>query len=119
LQARKSPPPPYLHNRAGVVFVPEDFEKSEYLTARVLKGTPAWEANVRDGDVLLKIDDLDATRWRTDPAVKPNGCLSDPPAGTKVRLTLKRGDKEFQTEIVLRDLIGPDVATKKLNEPPR
>jgi hypothetical protein len=109
LQPRKSPALPYQHNRAGVVFVPEDIEKSKYLTARVLKGTPAWEANVRDGDVLLKVDDMD-----------PEGSDScRRPSGTKIRLTLKRGDKEFQTEIVLRDLIGPDVAAKTLKEPPR
>jgi hypothetical protein len=32
---------------------------------------------------------------------------------------LKRGAEEFQTTIVLRDLIGPEGAAKKLNEPPR
>jgi C-terminal processing protease CtpA/Prc len=59
--------------------------------------------------VLLKVDDMD-----------PEGSDScRRPAGTKIRLTLKRGDKEFQTEIVLRDLIGPDVAAKTLKEPPR
>jgi hypothetical protein len=112
-QNRKSPPPPYSHNRAGVVFVPADVEKSRYLTAHVLPGTPAYEANVRDEDVLLKIDDLDATQWRTDPALKqPNSCFDDRPIGSRIRLTLKRGNDEFETNVVLRELIGPEAAMK-------
>jgi Aspartyl protease/PDZ domain len=101
-----APPTPYSHNRAGAVFVPDDLEKSEYLTARVLPGTPAYEANVRAGDVLLKIDDVDATHWRTNSAMRQSD-IWEQPAGTKVRVTLKREDKELQTTIVLRDLIGP------------
>jgi hypothetical protein len=109
LQPNKSKPVSYEHNRAGAVFVPEDLEKSDDLVARVLPGTPADEANVRDGDVLLKIDGRDATQWRTDPALQPQSRFWEQPAGTKVRLTLKRGAEEFQTEITLRDLIGPAV----------
>jgi HSP90 family molecular chaperone len=41
--------------------------------------------------------------------LQPQSRFWEQPAGTKVRLTLKRGAEEFQTEITLRDLIGPAV----------
>jgi hypothetical protein len=95
------------HNRIGAVFIPKDINQGGNLIAHVLNPGPAYAANVRNGDELLKIDDLDATRWQTDPAFGTQSRFWIRPAGTKITLTLKRGEKEVQTDIVLRDLLGP------------
>ena len=60
-RARKTPVPPYEHNRLGVVFVPQE-SRSDELVAQVVDGSPAYEAGIRNGDVLLKIGELDVTK---------------------------------------------------------
>ena len=69
VQPHPGPRAPYQHNRLGAIFAPGD--ASDDLVAFVLDGSPAYEAGIRNGDVLLKIGDLDATKWQTDPAVLP------------------------------------------------
>ncbi len=63
--------------------------------ADVADESPAYEAGIRNDDVLLKIGELDATKWRTDPKVLPLSRFWNSPAGTKLELTLKRGDREL------------------------
>lgn len=98
--------PPYNHNRLGAVFVPRNME-SDPLLAHVAAGSPAHVAGIRDGDVLLKIDRLDATKWRSDPQVMPLSRFWQQPSGTILELTLKRGDQELQKTVILKDIIGP------------
>lgn len=88
---REEPAPAYPHNRLGAVFVPRDME-SDPLLAHVAPGSPAYLAGIRDNDVLLKIDDLDVTRWRTDPQVMPLSRFWERSAGTALKLALKRGN---------------------------
>jgi predicted metalloprotease with PDZ domain len=68
VRAKKTVATPPDHNRLGAVFVPIE-SQSDDLIAHVIAGGPAYDAGVRDGDVLLKIDKLDVTRWRTDPTI--------------------------------------------------
>jgi hypothetical protein len=63
---------------------------------------------IRDGDVLLKIGVLNVTRWRTDPLILPLSRFWSQPAGTKHRLTLKRGDETYETTVTLEDLPAVD-----------
>lgn len=105
-----TPARPYPHNRLGAVFAPRA-DDSDPLLARVAPASPAYLAGLRDGDVLLKIDDLDVTHWRTAPGVMPlRRFWCDRPPGTTYRLSLKRGEKEFQTTVTLRHLLGPEAA---------
>ena len=106
LRARQTPPPAYPHNRGGAVFVPADFNSND-LIAHVVEGSPAWDAGVRDGDVLLRVGDVDATKWRTAPDAKPGNTFGEKPAGTAVVLTLRRGQEIFKAKVVLRDLLPP------------
>ena len=101
-----SPPKPYEHNRLGAVFTPKDLD-SDPLIARVAPGSPAEEAGVRDGDRLLAIGGLDATRWRTDPAVMPLSRHFERAAGTPIHLTLERDGERKLIEAVLRDILAP------------
>ena len=100
------PVAPYDHNRLGAVFVPPSIEGGD-LTARVLDGSPGYAAGIRNGDVLLKIGDLDATKWRTDPAVLPLSRFWESPPGTRLELTLRRGTEVFKATPVLRQILGP------------
>ena len=107
LRPRQTPVLPYEHNRLGAAFVPRD-PTNDDLVAHVADGSPAYEAGIRNDDVLLKIGELDVTKWRTDPKVLPLSRFWNSPAGTKLELTLKRGDKVFKTTAVLRNILPPD-----------
>jgi hypothetical protein len=98
----------YAYNLLGAVFVPKDLAKDDDLIARVITNSPAWRAGIRDGDVLLKIGVLNVTRWRTDPLILPLSRFWSQPAGTKHRLTLKRGDTVYETVVTLEDLPAVD-----------
>jgi hypothetical protein len=103
------PIPSPAHNRLGAVFVPSDMQHDP-LEAHVVKGSPAEAAGIADGDILLKIDDLEVTQWRSNPAVMPMTRFWERPAGTKMVLLLKRANKEFTSTVTLRNLIGPDAS---------
>ncbi len=107
LRPRTTPPLLYEHNRLGAVFVPRDSQNDD-LIAHVVDDSPAGEAGIRNDDVLLKIGELDATKWRTDSNVLPLSRFWNSPAGTKLELTLKHGDKIFKTTTVLRNILPPD-----------
>jgi hypothetical protein len=95
----------YDYNRAGVVFLPADSQSAD-LRANVLDGGPAYEAGLRNGDRLLSVEGRDVAGWRTD----PNGWMSntstfEQPAGTKVRLTVRRDAQPMDVAIVLQELL--------------
>ena len=106
LHPRDPPAPPYDHNRLGAVFTPVNLQTDD-LIGRVADGSPAQEAGIRNGDILLKIGDLDATKWRSDPAVMPLSQFWTRPPGTKLELTLKRGEKIYRANVVLRQILSP------------
>jgi hypothetical protein len=109
LRPKNTAPPPYEHNRLGAVFAPHDREGVD-LVAHVIDGSPAFEAGVRDGDVLLKVGDLDVTKWRTDPTVLPLSRFWERPPGTKLDLAWKRGTQTMRATAVLRQILAPDAA---------
>ena len=99
---RKSTYSNYSYNRLGAVFCPTT-KQPEKGVARVIKGSPAYVAGVRDGDVLLDVDGIRASSWNRD-------WLSrfSLPAGTKLKLTLDRKGKVFQTTATLTDILQPN-----------
>ena len=104
LRPKTTSSPEYKHNRSGAVFVPSD-EKSDTLIARVVDGGPAYEAGIRNGDILLRIGEKDVTHWRTS-----SNSLSvfwQKPAGTELALTLRRSNETFKTTVTLRDILAP------------
>jgi hypothetical protein len=105
LRPKATTPTPYEHNRYGAVFVPRD-EKNDDLVARVVEGSPAYESGVRDGDVLVSAGGRDMSGWRK----KPGGLVAfwSGPAGTKLAVTVKRGERTVETTTVLRDILPPE-----------
>lgn len=93
----------YEYNRLGAVFVPVAGQ-GDALVARVVQGGPAHRAGIRQDDILLRIDDLDVTKWRTDPRVLPLSRFWSRPAGTALRFGLQRHGKTFDVSAVLEDI---------------
>jgi hypothetical protein len=115
IQTRHDPKTRYNYNRIGAVFTPRQVTGGDLL-ARVLKGTPAYEAGVRDGDILLKIGDLDATQWQTDPRIRPMSRFWEQPSGTKVCLECKRGESLVNAAIELKELFPKAAAPRETSK---
>ena len=98
---RSSPSEPYRHNRIGAAFVPRELESLE-LVALVVAGGPAADADVRDGDVLLKVNERPADEWWKDPITSWEAL-----PGTKFNLTLRRGAVVLERTVVARDILMP------------
>lgn len=76
------------------------------------EGSPAEEAGIRPGDVLLEADGVDLSRTDLTGAAE----LIRGPAGTSVRLKVQRGEETFEVEIE-RDVIEiPSVRGEILDE---
>lgn len=103
---RPEPPPPYEHNRLGAVFTPRDAVSDE-LVADVAPGTPAARAGLRNGDVLVAIDRLDVTPWRTQPGILPLARFWSQSAGTKLALRVRRNDHPVTVTATLANILGP------------
>jgi hypothetical protein len=106
LKLKRTPPPPYQHNRLGAVFVPTN-PHSDDLIAQVARRSPAHEAGICNGDILLKIGKLDATKWRSDPAIVPLSQFWMQPPETKLALTLRRDSGIYTTIVMLRQILTP------------
>jgi len=101
----------YPYNRLGAVFVPKDMQGKD-LIAHVVEGSPAYSAGIRNRDILLSIDNLDVTKWRTDPRVLPLSRFWKRSADTKLRLSLERNDKRFETIVILKDILSQNNLTE-------
>jgi PDZ domain len=94
---------PYSHNRLGAMFLPSRMD-GEALVATVIKGSPADEAGIQDGDILLKVNEFDVSISKLD------GLRTFwMPAGTKLHFMLKRNGQTNETTAVLRDILAPIV----------
>ncbi len=86
---------PGIFNRAGIVVDPTD--KGEKVMT-VLPGSPGEIAGLAAGDLITKID-----------GHAPSDDLDDPaflqPVGTVVRMTIKRGDKDVQVDVTLKEIL--------------
>jgi len=97
-------PEPYEHNRLGAVFIPSDPDNEDDFVAHVASGSPAQEAGIQNGDVLLKINDLDLTK---DPKVIVNKYWNGP-KDSEFRLLLHRGRQTNEVVVKLENILGPD-----------
>lgn len=97
----------YDHNRMGAVFVPRDIQSLD-LVATVVPHSPAEQAGVRTGDVLLNIDSLDVTAWQTQPGIMPLSQFWARPPGTRLMLTLERNHQIVVLPVILQEILGPE-----------
>ena len=94
----------YDYNRSGGTFLPVDNRSSD-LVATVLEPGPAYEAGIRDGDKLLRVNGRDITGWRTDPSITEGPSAFQKPAGTKLNLTVLREGQPRDVTVTLRELL--------------
>lgn len=92
------------YNRLGAVFVPCDIQTGKALIAHVIKNSPAYTAGIRDSDELLRISQLDVTKWRTDPNVLPLSRFWEKPAGTELDLVLMRDGEQKKIKVKLAEI---------------
>ena len=85
---------------------PDDIN-SENLYAHVVEGSPAYIAGLRNRDILARINDLDVTKWRTDPEVLPLSRFWTAPSGTKLKLIYSRMGIQNQINVELREIFYP------------
>lgn len=78
-----------------------------------LKGTPAYRAGIKAGDLILEIDGKDASEITITQAVK----LIRGPKGTKIKLTLiHQGETEpYEVEIIRDKILVPSVELEFIN----
>ena len=112
LQPCPHPKAEYSYNRIGAVFTPRDVHGGD-LIARVVRGGPAYEAGVRDGDILLQIGDLGATKWQTDPRILPLSRFWSQPAGTEVSLSCLRQGTNLNLTVELKEVFPRAVSPRK------
>ena len=108
LRPKKTSAPPPPHQRIGpsAAFVPRNAQ-SDDLVAHVANASPAYEAGIRDGDMLVRIGEREATKWRADaefPRMLFPRSSRDETAGTKLELTLKRGEQTFKITVAEQEI---------------
>jgi len=102
------------YNRLGATFAPKSLDSVE-LIAQVLTDSPGYRCGIRDGDILLRVDDVDMTKWRTDPVIwKRRFWYAEP--GTQYNLELRRGGKRIDLQVTLEEIFPVGRNKKKLNE---
>lgn len=74
----------------------------------VIEGTPAQKAGLKDGDIIMKVDDKDAT------GLKPSqvAALVRGEENTKVTLTILRDKKNIKKTIIRKDIKIKNVKSK-------
>lgn len=81
--------------------------------AQVYRGSPAQRAGLKQGDVIVAAD---GTKLKGKPE-EASTALIKGPAGTKVRLTVRRGDREFTRTVERARITVPAVASKVVDTP--
>ena len=106
LRPKTTRPQAYQHNRLGAVFAQPALQ-GKGMVAQVVDGSPAYEAGVRNGDVLSHV----TIHWGLIPRLTlrhfPDDEFQRGPAGTKLDLTLNRGGKTLKATAILRDIVAP------------
>ena len=94
----------FRYNRLGATFLPASLE-SERLVGHVLKNSPAYKAGLRSGDVLLRVDNIDMTRWKTDPNIWKRK-FWEAASGTKYSLEIERSNRKQVIPVVLEEILN-------------
>lgn len=101
LRAKRTSHSSYTYNRLGAVFVATT-EHPRQGVAMVVDGSPAYDAGIRDGDILLEVEGIRVDGWTDDWLSK-----FELPAGTKLQFLLLRNGTNFETTAVLRGILDP------------
>lgn len=92
---------PFVYSKTGMVILAEGDALNTFTIVQVRENTPASEAGIQEGDVLLKINGL---KTKHMDLMRINHKLQRRD-GKKIRLKLKRGEEEYKTTFRLQNII--------------
>lgn len=78
---------------------------SQVIIQSVIDGSPAQQAGLQGGDMIMAVNDKATTGW----SVEQSASVIRGEKGTSVRLTIKRGDTTSDYNIVRADIVNPSV----------
>lgn len=93
--------PPFTMDRSGMILYAYGLQFNQFVVNEVLDNSPASHADIRPGDVLLRIQGTSAQYFNLDGV---NKLLQKRP-GKKIRLQLVREKEIIHKELILMDLI--------------
>lgn len=98
-----------LHgNIGGGIGAEIGMRKGKPTIVRPLENSPAKEAGVMAGEVILKVNDESVIGWDVEKVVsKVRGDID-----TSVKLTLLNGDKSHEVSVIRRNIVAPAVESK-------
>ena len=101
-----------LSDYTGIgVYVAETKNNEVIILAPVGKESPAFKAGIEAGDIIIKINDEDVTELDLQKIVsKMKG-----QEGTKVKITVKRDDKELEFEVTRKNIKVSEITSKMLD----
>jgi len=86
------------------------------LIASVSDKSPAVEAGLRAGDIILKIDGQPVSARFAEELPRFYKKIADYPVGSKIELTVLRGDKQIYVDVItheLGEILGRDLECKE------
>jgi predicted aspartyl protease len=92
---------PFAMDRSGLIIFAYGIDFTQYVVKDVLDNSPALRADIRNGDIILKIQGL-PTRYFTLDGIN---ALLQKKEGKRIRLLLKRDNEVIRKEFHLKDLI--------------
>lgn len=85
-------------------------ENGEVVVKEIFPGAPAEEGGLREGDLLVRIDDVSCLGMGvSDASDRLRG-----PAGTQVRVRIRRGDRELDLVLVRAEVKIPNLDSRVL-----
>lgn len=93
-------------------YVSKDVETGACVISGVIKDSPAAESELREGDIISKVDDKDMTGLELDEVV----ANIRGEEGTKVKITVIRGGETIDLEITRARVNSPTVDSRMLED---
>jgi TPR repeat protein len=91
----------YPYSRTGAAFIPMEANNGR-LVAYVVENGPAYQAGLRNGDILLEVNGQEVAKWKSD--LTESYPFRKHQAGKKVYLSVMREDRPLSVVIELADI---------------
>lgn len=100
LEPKKNFNKEFEYDKSGINLIALGPKLDQHYVNSVLINSPAYEAGIRPGDLLLKYGWW-STKWFTHSGITKRLSKKE---GKKINLTIKRGDQKMKKSFILRDL---------------
>lgn len=94
------------------VYLTYDKTTNTILVVGVMKGSPALEAGMQEGDIIEKVNDVTYTGEQMDEAIK----IMKGQEGTDVKVTILRGGKEIDLNITRKKITVEHVSSQMIKD---